>query len=76
MQEHYAHRNKSEKDKYCMDFTYVHLKTQNKRGSITKYKQSHRHREQTGGCQERGSWLDERKQMRVIKRYKLHLPNT
>ena len=38
----------------------VDSKEQNKWTNIIKQRQSNRYREQTGGCQRRGVWVDER----------------
>ena len=49
--EYYAKWNKSNRERQIPhDFTYM-WNLKNKRTSIIKQKQSHRYREQTGGCQ-------------------------
>ena len=44
------------KGKDCMISLYVKSKNQNKWTNIAKQKQRHRYREETGGCQRRGTW--------------------
>ena len=43
------------KCKYCVISLISGIKKQNKEASITKWEQSYRFREQTGGCQKGGS---------------------
>ena len=49
--------NKSDRERQILyDFTTCGIQKKKKWTNITKEKQSHRYREQTGGCQRGGGW--------------------
>ena len=70
---HYAKCNKSDSERQILcNITYMwNLKKYNKLVKITKKKQTHRYRKQTGGCQREGVLGRQVKYMKRLKRYRL-----
>ena len=70
---YYVKGSKSDRERQIpYDFTYMwNIKNQNKWTNITKQKQTHRYREQTGGCQRGGGVGGRMKYVREIKRYRI-----
>ena len=73
LRRYYAKWNKSKRERQIWFHLYMEFKKQRKWTNITKQKQSHRHREQTGGYQRGGGWGDEGNRWGRLRGTNFHL---